>query len=900
MKKMLALMSLASFVSCLSATAQVDISNVDSIVVYRKGSVDVITQDRMNKGLVNNPLEALIGQAVGVNISSNGADRLAMLSSVRVRGTTSLTGGNDPLVIIDGVYSDLSSLCSIYPGDIESFTILKNASETAPYGSRGASGVILVVTKKGSEKTFHISYDGNIAIESVYKNIKMLSGTRYRDVAFQRGFSINDGGFDTDFPSAITRMGFVQKHHVAFGSGGENSSYRASLARTDHNSIIKLHGNNNFVAKLDLDQKAFNNRLIIDLGLFGSSMQSDNIFDVQKLFYSAAAQNPTFGYGMNDKGAWDRNSQASQINTPGALIQEQDRDKILNFNTHLKFTALLSKHFTLSAFGSYSYNSSENAKYLPTWVWGQGQAYRAEVKTEEWLGNVEARWKYKFGANGFNALLLAEHQKKVQRGFFTTVRGFSDNSIGYDNLAAGSTLPYGGTGSQYENPATTSFMTQVEYDYKGVITLSANARVDGSSMFGAGNKWGFFPSVSASLDVMKLVPSWQNQQWLNKLNVHTGYGLSGNTGGIDSYNSLLLLNPTGLLSWAGTPITTLGITSNANPNLKWETQSSYDVGVEMGLWHNRIMLTAEYYYSKTRDMLYMYDVPVPPFIYPQMLANLGSMSNSGLELGMSITPLQREDMELNVNVHVAFQKNKLISLSGYYNDTYLSATDITPIGSLNGAGFHGGNNNILYQIIGEPLGVFYLPHCTGLKQNVDGTYSYAIADLDNNGVIDISDGADRYIAGQATPKMSLGSNIAFRYKDFDVSLQLNGAFGHKIYNGTSLSYMNMTSFPYYNVLAGAPEANIADQTATDYWLECGDYLNFDYLTIGWNVPVKNWSKYFSSLRLSLSVNNIATITGYSGLTPMINSYVVNSTLGIDDKRSYPPYRSYSIDFSIQF
>ena len=173
MKKMLALMSLASFVSCLSAIARVDISNVDSIVVYRKGSVDVITQDRMNKGLVNNPLEALIGQAVGVNISSNGADRLAMLSSVRVRGTTSLTGGNDPLVIIDGVYSDLSSLCSIYPGDIESFTILKNASETAPYGSRGASGVILVVTKKGSEKTFHISYDGNIAIESVYKNIKM-------------------------------------------------------------------------------------------------------------------------------------------------------------------------------------------------------------------------------------------------------------------------------------------------------------------------------------------------------------------------------------------------------------------------------------------------------------------------------------------------------------------------------------------------------------------------------------------------------------------------------------------------------------------------------------------------------------------------------------------------------
>jgi len=218
--------------------------------------------------------------------------------------------------------------------------------------------------------------------------------------------------------------------------------------------------------------------------------------------------------------------------------------------------------------------------------------------------------------------------------------------------------------------------------------------------------------------------------------------------------------------------------------------------------------------------------------------------------------------------------------------------------SLNGAGFHGGNNNIVYQIIGQPLGVFYLPHCTGLTKNRDGSYSYAIADLDHNGKINIEDGGDRYIAGQATPKWILGSNISFRYKEFDVSLQINGAFGHKIYNGTSLTYMNMSSFPDYNVMAKAPKQNIKDQTATDYWLEKGDYLNFDYLTIGWNIPVKN--KYISSLRLSCSVNNLATITGYSGLTPMINSYVVDGTLGIDDKRSYSPYRSYSIGISIQF
>ncbi len=206
---------------------------------------------------------------------------------------------------------------------------------------------------------------------------------------------------------------------------------------------------------------------------------------------------------------------------------------------------------------------------------------------------------------------------------------------------------------------------------------------------------------------------------------------------------------------------------------------------------------------------------------------------------------------------------------------------------------------MIYQIVGQPLGVFYLPHCKGIVDRGNGYKMYDIEDLNNDGTIDLSDnGGDRYIAGQATPKMTLGSNISFRYKDFDVSLQMNGAFGHKIFNGTSLAYYNLSSFPDYNVLKGAPARRIVDQNVSDYWLESGDYLNFDYLTVGWNVPVK--SRYISALRLSVSVNNLATITSYSGLTPMINNYIVSSTLGIDDKRSYPCFRTWSMGVSIQF
>ena len=310
------------------------------------------------------------------------------------------------------------------------------------------------------------------------------------------------------------------------------------------------------------------------------------------------------------------------------------------------------------------------------------------------------------------------------------------------------------------------------------------------------------------------------------------------------------------------------------------------------------MLTSEFYYSKTTDMLYEYDVPVPTFAFDKLMANIGSMSNQGVELGISVVPIQRKDMEMNINFNMSYQKNKLLSLSGEYNGMQMTAPNITPIGSLYGAGQNGGNNNVVYQIVGQPLGVFYLPHCTGLQKNDIGGYSYDIKDLNEDGTVDLSDGGDRYIAGQATPKVTIGSNLSFRYKFFDVAVQINGAFGHKIFNGTGLAYTNMSIFPDYNVLKDAPEKNIIDQNISDFWLEKGDYINIEHLTIGFNVPMK--SKSVKSLRLSASISNLATITGYSGLTPMINSYVVSSTLGIDDKRTYPLYRTYALGISVQF
>ena len=895
-KKDFTFLIIALFCSSLAhAQERVPVEQRDSI--DDRNGVIKMADSHSTKGGVNNVLDALSGQAAGVNVTSNGLDRMAMLNSVRVRGTTSIIGGNDPLVLIDGVTSDVLTLSTIYPADIESFRILKNAAETAMYGSRGASGVIEVKTKKGTGRGFQISYEGNVGFERMYKHLDMLNAEEYVATAKALGVFCNNGGFNTDNYKVITRTGMVNNHYLAFSGGTPQSNYRASFGMMDHNTIIKKMGYNIFVAKVDVTQKAFNDRLTGNFGVFGSSFRNHDIFDTQMLFYSAACQNPTLPAGTDANGNWLKNESATHVNPPGIVLGEKNDSKDLNFDAHIRLSYNFNPNWRISTFASYLYGSTENSIFCPTWVWAQGNVYRGEFKKEELLGNVALSFNKQFGIHRISAEASGEYRKLTKTAFWVYAKGIPTNDFGYDNLGATAARPYGGTESTYEDQSLASVMGSVTYSLLDRYSLSVNARGDGSSMVGDNNTWGFFPSVSFTWDLKK-ERFLANIKPLSMLKLRTGLGQAGNLGGISAYTTMNTVRQIGIVPIKSSPTVTLGMVRNNNPDLKWETKTTFNIGADLGFFANRLMLTAEYYYSKTSDMLYAYEVPVPPFAYNTLLANIGSMSNRGFEIGLSVQPISKKDMELNINMNLSFQSNKLISLSGNYKGMSMTAADITAIGSLDGAGQNGGDNNVVYQIVGQPLGVFYLPHCKGLVKNENGSYSYDIEDLDHNGKVDLSDGGDRYIAGQATPKATLGSNISFRYKDFYVALQMNGAFGHKIFNGTGLAYTSMACFPDYNVLKGAPEKNITDQRVSDYWLEKGNYLNFEHLTIGYDVPLK--SKVVRSLRVSCNISNLGTITGYKGLTPMINSYVVNSTMGIDDKRNYPLYRTYSLGLSVQF
>ena len=846
------------------------------------GAIDKVDEVRMNKGLVISSLDALSGQAAGVTVATGG-NQEAMVSAVRVRGTTSLTGGNDPLVIIDGVTADLATLSTIYPSDIESFTILKDASETAQYGSRGATGVIEVATKKGKSQKFQISYDGNFGFEQVYKRLEMTDAAGFRQAARQRGVSYIDKGYDTDFNKAIERTGFVQSHHIAFGGGTETANYRASVAMTDHQTVIKTQGYRNFIAKLDISQQAFDNHLAVDLGMVGSIQKVDYLPSQQQLLYSAATFIPTLSDKRNPDGTYDQVTEALWISNPMSLLDKKQNEDNSHFNIHLKAKVTLAKDFYLRAFGSYSFNNVGNNPYYPTTVWNRGEAFRGHEKNEEILANISLSYQFNVGKSAFNVMALAEETTNKIQEFHTTVTGFTSDAYGYEELTAGSARPWDGTDSYYTESHMQSVLLRAQYTFDEKYTLTVNARGDASSKFGKNHRWGFFPSASGAWIISK--EKWMKPlTFISNAKLRAGYGLSGNQAGIDSYNSMELIQPNGVVPVGGAPVVTLGIIRNANPDLKWEIKRTFNVGLDLALWQSRIVMSLDYYHSKTTDMLYVYDVPVPPFTYDKLLANLGSMRSSGLEIGFGITPLRKKDVELTVNMNWSFERNKLLSLDGDYNGQHLTAPSTKCISELYGAGFHG-SSDVVMQMVGEPLGVFLLPHCNGLVTLEDGSKYYDVTD-------------EKYICGQATPKATMGSNIAFRYKQWDVTMQMNGAFGHHIYNGTALTCMNMLMLPNYNILKGAEKENIQDQTISDYWLERGDYVNIDYLTLGWNVPVR--SRYCQGLRLSVSVNNLATITGYSGLTPMINSSVINGTLGIDDKNTMPVYRSYTMGISVKF
>lgn len=868
------------------------------------GAIDRVKKEDMNKGVVSSPADALKGKVAGVVITQAGGDPMGT-TNIRVRGTTSLSGGNDPLVIIDGVFSDMTMFNALAPNDIESMTILKDASETAQYGSRGASGVIVVTTTKGKLGFTNLSYTGQFGVNSVYKNLDMMSASEYRKTADALGLTYTDMGGNTNFLKSIERSaGLTQNHNIAFSSGSENSTMRASLGYIEKQGALKNSDMKNWTVKLDGTQYAFNKHLKLELGVLGSQRDGHIQYNMQKMFYSAAAYNPTYPNHKNADGVWDEDLLANEIYNPLGQLEISNYYKDTSANVHGKATWTILDGLTLSAFGSYSYWNRDNKYYIPNDIRqgelnGNGWAYIANTTRKDLMGNIMLNYSKDFGKHHIDALALMEGQRYNTFWHCTQARGFETNFFKYNNLKAGANVAWGDNQSDPNEYTLSSYMARVNYMFNDRYIATVNFRTDGSSKLGSGKKWGVFPSASAAWVVSNeaFMKRFRN---VDMLKLRVGYGVTGNQDAINPYNSLALMEPNGVTSVNGVNTTTFAVTSNSNPDLKWEVKKTFDAGFDLSMWKNRLNVTFDWYTSTTSDMLYTYTVPVPPFTYDRLLANMGEMTNTGFELGIRGDIVRTKDFVFNSGVNFAYQKNKLKSLSGTYMGQPLTTSEHIAVSNVSAAGLTQ-NTGVSYLIEGQPIGVFYLPHCIGIDENGQ----YILEDLDDSGSIDTGDSGDRRVCGQAIPKYYLGWDFNFKYKNWDLTMQFNGAFGHKIYNGTSMTYNNMSNFPTYNVLSGAQTQNggkgIYDIQISDYWLERGDYMNFEYASLGYNFTKEalgvNW---IQNLRLALSCNNICTFTGYNGLTPMINSASLSDNIGLDDKQIYPLCRTFTLSLSVNF
>ncbi|MCQ2238521.1 MAG: TonB-dependent receptor [Bacteroidaceae bacterium] len=902
----------------INATLKEDSQALDEVMVvgYATGSkrtvsgaVDRVKKEDMNKGAVLGAADALKGKVAGVSITSAGGGDPMAASNIAIRGVSSLAGGNDPLVIVDGVFGDMRMLQALSSNDIETMTILKDASETAQYGSRGAAGVIVVTTTKGKAGVAKIDYSGQFGIGSTYKKLEMLSPEDY--VKQPGGI---DEGFRTNWYDEVTRSTTItQNHNIAFTTGNENGNMRASVGVIQNQGLLKKNSDMmNYTAKMDATQFAFNKKLKFEMGLMGSLRQGKSVYNPTRTWNSVFACIPTYSAEPVD-GIYRQNDAGVNAYNPAGILTIDNTMDVNVLNAHAKATWTILEGLNLSAFGSYTTIGMQTKTYIPNNIYqGLGDNGRADIRNtnrSDMMGNVQLSYTKDLGKHHIDALALMEGQVYNTGYNRAQSKGFETNYFGYNNMQAGSTVNWGDVQSNKSQYKLMSYMARLNYMFADRYIATVNVRTDGSSKLGANHKWGWFPSASVAWII-------SNESWLkgnpnvNNLKLRAGYGVTGNQDAISAYNSLQLMNPSGTTIYNSTQTTTYSITQNSNPDLQWETKKTFDVGVDGQFFGGRLNVTLDYYMSTTSNMLYNYSVPVPPFTYGTLLANIGEMTNNGFEFAIGGDIVKTKDFTFTANFNAAFQKNKLKSLHGTYKGQELSTAEHIEIAGVYGSSGLSDGRGTTYLIEGQPVGTFFIPKFKGF----DETGNYILEDLNGDGKIDTStEGGDRYIAGQALPKMTAGLNLAFKYKNWDLTAQFNGAFGHKIYNGTSETYMNMNMINAYNVLAAAPTGGngkgIYGIINSDYWLEKGDYVNLEYITLGYNFNMKN-VKAIQNLRLALSCNNVATFTGYSGLTPLINSTSISGlesigegtvgNMGVDDKRVYPLQRTFSLQLNVTF
>ncbi len=883
---------------------------LDEVVAIGYGSVkrgDVtssiasVKSENFVKGAVNDAAQLIQGKVAGLTISTPSGDP-TQGAVIMLRGNASLLGTSDPLVLVDGVPGSLESVA---PEDIETIDVLKDGSASAIYGTRGTNGVIIITTKTSSNDMVPtIEYSAYASSATVSRKLDFMNASQLREKWDQgykfTGANLKDFGSDTDWLDQITRNAISQVHNVIFRGGSKNTNLTASLNYKDNEGIFIKSDNKKYTGRIDVNHSMFNGKLVANIGTIISEQTywtgGDGYSFNNYVYRQAIIRNPTEPV-KTAEGKWYERDVYFYDN-PVGYIQEsvgENRYRNVRFNASLTFTPM--KDLTIKGLVTRKGNSNirgfyqtknhvSNTKYS-----AGGFASRG---TDDYVGNyteLTANYKKTIENHNFSVLAGYNYEDNMNEGFWANNKYFPTDGYTYNNLEIGSGLPKGeaGMGSYKNTDKLVAFFSRISYSYKDKYLLMASIRHEGSSKFGEDHKWGNFPGLSAGWRI-KEEPFMQGIGWVENLKLRAGFGITG-INVENSYQSLSSLDYSDYFFYDGQWVRKLVPVRNDNPDLRWEKKEEINIGLDFSLFNDRVSGALDFYNRLTKDALWNYDVPTPPYLYGTILANVGEIKNQGFEAMINVVPVKTTDFTWNAGFTFSTNKNKLVSLS---NDKFQTTNDY----------FYDGYTGEPIQIethrikIGGPIGDFY------------GLRSVDITD-DGIWIIEKPDGTripatesstdDRQVLGNGIPKYYLSWNNNFRYKNFDLSVNMRGAFGYQILNFSRMFYENPTIG--YNTLNSAfdkvyDKAVLKDvQRFVSYYVEDGDYWKIDNATLGYTVKLNN-KNTIKNLRFYASGINLVTITGYKGIDPEVKQTGLSP--GNDDRDKYPTTRTFTFGVNVTF
>lgn len=860
------------------------------------GATTSLSSDELNQGAITNPLQQVAGRAAGVSVTQVGSEP-GSTPSVRIRGITSLIGGNDPLVVVDGIQGNMDLLNQVPPSEIASIDILKDASATAIYGSRGAPGVILVTTKKNDKGKSTVEYHGSASVDMLSNRLETFSASEWRDMAQLWGVPFSaDHGSDTDWYDILIQNGTTQNHTISMGGSAQNFNYRASVTAILQEGIVINSKNSEYMARVQATQKALDDKLTLSVNLNngvskyeGSPSSVGRAAFRSNLISNAYVSKPTDPVLFQD-GSYFYDENVFQYINPYAVAMEVINESETH-NLFGSFRADLEvlKGIKLGWFGSWRKVDVNRGYYEPvkstlaSAIDHNGVANVTTNLQDEKLMDISLNFDKEFGKHSVKAVAVYEWQRQTYQGHFAQARGFLNDITTYNALQLGTisnVLP--GDISSYKNDRTlVSFLGRVNYSYADKYLLTVSLRQDGSSVFGANHKWGTFPSASAAWRISE-EPFMKGIDFISYLKLRAGYGVTGNQQGLYPQRSLQLIGESGVTNFNGQLITNFAVTQNSNEDLQWETRYQTNVGLDFGFFDGNLNGSLDVFSATTRNLLFNYTVPQPPYPYGSIAANVGSLLNEGIELVLNYHVVNTKDFRITLGGNVSLLRNEVLDLSGTLNGVPLM-TDYV------GMGYNA------YLIEGKPIGIFNILQHEGR----DDANAETVVDRNDDGVIDQGDRSeDRYFAGSALPTYTYAFTPEVVYKNFDLSMVWRGSGGNMIYNSIKSSFSYFENLGKSNLLRSAAELGLyTSQYSTDLWLEKGDYLRFDNLTIGYTFDTSK-IKNIEKLRLSLTGNNLAVFTGYTGLDPEIRVDGGNGSGA--DAGIYPRIRSFSAGLNITF